>query len=181
MTNNQTNGIPQGSVLMDFIAEIVLGYADLLLTQKLNDNGIEDYKIITNYLYIEHLTGDLFINNKLIDLVSYNTHLKYAPLNPNKEAVEYLETKTNNKIKYCISEQENKEILKTCKKIKLHTIIPTIILDKEPTRVVKENLKNGIIIGVKVTTQVRNELDYIMKYVKSKGYSIKNLEKLLEE
>ena len=46
MTNNQTNGIPQGSVLMDFIAEIVLGYADLLLTQKLNDNGIEDYKII---------------------------------------------------------------------------------------------------------------------------------------
>ncbi|MBQ2983453.1 MAG: RNA-directed DNA polymerase [Candidatus Gastranaerophilales bacterium] len=46
MTNNQTNGIPQGSVLMDFIAEIVLGYADLLLTQKLNNNGIEDYKII---------------------------------------------------------------------------------------------------------------------------------------
>ena len=34
MTNNQTNGIPQGSVLMDFIAEIVLGYADSLLTQK---------------------------------------------------------------------------------------------------------------------------------------------------
>lgn len=142
---------------------------------------IEDYKIITNYLYIEHLTGDFFINNKLIDLVSYNTHLKYAPLNPNKETIEYLETKTNNKIKYCVSEQENKEILKKCKRIKLHTIIPTIILDKEPTRVVKENLKNGIIIGVKVTTQVRNELDYIMKYVKSKGYSIKNLEKLLEE
>lgn len=46
MTNNQTNGIPQGSVLMDFIAEIVLGYADLLLTEKLNYNSIEDYKII---------------------------------------------------------------------------------------------------------------------------------------
>ena len=46
MTNNQTNGIPQGSVLMDFIAEIVLGYADLLLTEKLNHNSIEDYKII---------------------------------------------------------------------------------------------------------------------------------------
>ena len=46
MTNNQTNGIPQGSVLMDFIAEIVLGYADLLLTERLNYNSIEDYKII---------------------------------------------------------------------------------------------------------------------------------------
>ena len=28
----QTNGIPQGSVLMDFIAEMVLGYIDLILT-----------------------------------------------------------------------------------------------------------------------------------------------------
>lgn len=46
MTYNQTNGIPQGSVLMDFIAEIVLGYADLLLTQKLNTEKITDYKII---------------------------------------------------------------------------------------------------------------------------------------
>lgn len=46
MTYNQTNGIPQGSVLMDFIAEIVLGYADLLLTQKLNAEKITDYKII---------------------------------------------------------------------------------------------------------------------------------------
>ena len=46
MTYNQTNGIPQGSVLMDFIAEIVLGYADLLLSEKLNDAKIENYKII---------------------------------------------------------------------------------------------------------------------------------------
>jgi len=46
MTNNQTNGIPQGSVLMDFIAEIVLGYADLLLSEKLKNAKISDYKII---------------------------------------------------------------------------------------------------------------------------------------
>ena len=29
--NQQTNGIPQGSVLMDFIAEIILGYIDRIL------------------------------------------------------------------------------------------------------------------------------------------------------
>ena len=33
MTYGQTNGIPQGSSLMDFIAEIILGYGDLLLTE----------------------------------------------------------------------------------------------------------------------------------------------------
>lgn len=46
MSYGQTNGIPQGSVLMDFIAEIVLGYVDLLLTEKLNLKRIFDYKIL---------------------------------------------------------------------------------------------------------------------------------------
>lgn len=44
MSYGQTNGIPQGSVLMDFIAEIVLGYADKLLAAKIEN--IEEYKII---------------------------------------------------------------------------------------------------------------------------------------
>ena len=35
MTYGQTNGIPQGSSLMDFIAEIILGYADTQLVKKL--------------------------------------------------------------------------------------------------------------------------------------------------
>ena len=49
MQNGQTNGIPQGSVLMDFIAEIVLGYTDQKLSDKLDklENIIrEEYKII---------------------------------------------------------------------------------------------------------------------------------------
>lgn len=46
MQFGQTNGIPQGSVLMDFIAEIVLGYADELLSEKLKENGVGDYQIL---------------------------------------------------------------------------------------------------------------------------------------
>ena len=46
MSNGQTNGIPQGSTIMDFVAEIVLGYADLLLSQKLAELGIDNYKIL---------------------------------------------------------------------------------------------------------------------------------------
>lgn len=45
MSFGQTNGIPQGSVLMDFIAEMVLGYADLQLSKKIG-KSIKDYKII---------------------------------------------------------------------------------------------------------------------------------------
>lgn len=34
MSCGQTNGIPQGSVLMDFVAEIILGYADTIISEK---------------------------------------------------------------------------------------------------------------------------------------------------
>jgi hypothetical protein len=38
MSNGQTNGIPQGSVLMDFIAEMVLGYADSELSKRIKNH-----------------------------------------------------------------------------------------------------------------------------------------------
>lgn len=46
MQYGQTNGIPQGSVLFDFIAELILGYSDSLLSQDLMDRGITSYKIL---------------------------------------------------------------------------------------------------------------------------------------
>lgn len=46
MRHGQTNGIPQGSVLMDFIAEMVLGYADTELTKRIEAQNITDYRII---------------------------------------------------------------------------------------------------------------------------------------
>jgi hypothetical protein len=50
----QTNGIPQGNVLMDFIAELVLNYIDLEIYSKLGDIECkiiryrDDYRIFTN-------------------------------------------------------------------------------------------------------------------------------------
>lgn len=44
MRYGQTNGIPQGSVLMDLIAEMVLGFADEILSTKLPETL--DYKIL---------------------------------------------------------------------------------------------------------------------------------------
>lgn len=45
MSYGQTNGIPQGSILMDFIAEMVLGYADKLLSDKITIRK-KHYKIL---------------------------------------------------------------------------------------------------------------------------------------
>lgn len=59
MSNGQTNGIPQGSNLMDFLAELVLCYIDSLLAQRIKNVRIkksnykiiryrDDYRIFTN-------------------------------------------------------------------------------------------------------------------------------------
>ena len=53
MQYGQTNGIPQGSVLMDFFAELILAYVDNLAVQKININDYliiryrDDYRILT--------------------------------------------------------------------------------------------------------------------------------------
>lgn len=46
MRHGQTNGIPQGSVLMDLIAELVLGYADIKLKGRITKAGLTDYRIL---------------------------------------------------------------------------------------------------------------------------------------
>lgn len=42
----QTNSIPQGNVVSDLIAELILSYADSLIVKKAKENNIEEYKII---------------------------------------------------------------------------------------------------------------------------------------
>ncbi|MFM7469681.1 MAG: RNA-directed DNA polymerase [Vampirovibrionales bacterium] len=65
MSHGQTNGIPQGSTLMDFIAEMVLGYADLELTKHLKNKKITDYKIL-RYRDDYRIFSNSPINNDLI-------------------------------------------------------------------------------------------------------------------
>ena len=84
MSYGQTNGIPQGSVLMDFVAEMVLGYADIELSAKICDAEI------TNYFLLRYRDDfRVFVNNpqdgehilKLLTEVMIDLGMK---LNPGK-------------------------------------------------------------------------------------------------
>ena len=77
MQYGQTNGIPQGSVLFDFIAEIVLGYADLELTKLLEKQNIKEYKILR---YRDDYR--IFSNSKEeVEKIVLNLHKVLAGLN----------------------------------------------------------------------------------------------------
>ncbi len=84
MRHGQTNGIPQGSALMDFIAEMVLGYADLKLLEKINKTPVTDYFILRyrdDYrIFVNNpLDGALIV--KLLTEITISLGLK---LNPSK-------------------------------------------------------------------------------------------------
>ena len=87
MHQGQTNGLPQGSALMDLIAELVLGYADRLLSKKLKSSSVSDYQILRyrdDYRIFTHTKRDGEIILKHLTEVMIELNLK---LNPTKTHV----------------------------------------------------------------------------------------------
>ena len=60
-------------------------------------------------------------------------------------------------------------------------IIKPIIINNNPLYEVKNNLCSGIMLSFNIDNKVINELDSIIKFIKSKGYNIVNIETLLSE
>jgi reverse transcriptase-like protein len=84
MNNGQTNGIPQGSVISDFLAELVLGYSDLELTARLDAASIprNDYRILRYRDDYRILTNDPPTGHKILkelNTVLYDLGLKMHP------------------------------------------------------------------------------------------------------
>lgn len=82
MQNGQTNGIPQGSIIMDFLAELILAYADFLLCKclKLNKELKSKFKILRyrdDYKIFVHskFDGELIIKELSKTLLKLNLKL----------------------------------------------------------------------------------------------------------
>jgi hypothetical protein len=87
----------------------------------------------------------------------------------------------NQKYNYCYLEEEDKEVLDICSMNKSYTVIPSIITKSTPTLTIKKDIKSGSIISMDVNKTLLKELEYIIKYIKFKGYDIVTLETLLDE
>ena len=75
----QTNGIPQGSVLMDFIAEMILGYSDKVLSEELSKEGIKNYQIVRyrdDYKIFSDSKEDVEKILKTLSIILYDLNLK---------------------------------------------------------------------------------------------------------
>ena len=119
---------------------------------------IENGHEVLNYGYNNQYNKDLIVwNNNLIEKINYN--------NP----------------KICYLEKEDEQILNLCANNKMNTIIPNIIVNKNPLMEVKENIKKGSLISFNINKPLENELNLIINYIIKKGYNIDILSNHLKE
>ena len=125
MRYGQTNGIPQGSVLMDFIAEMVLGYIDTLLSDRIKANNITDYHILR---YRDDYK--IFVNNphtgehilKIITEVLAEFGMKPNILKTNTYDNIILHAIKKDKLAWLIKKQSNKDLQKHLLLIYKHSL-----------------------------------------------------------
>ena len=161
----------------------------LIFKVKSNDDISEILKIINNY----NINVTFFIdtnwftnNNDLIQELINEGHnigiLMDDYSDSNFEWMDMVIKKINNqKNSFCYSKEDNNKNLEACKLKNNYTIRPVEISDKTPLVDIKQNLNAGSILSLNINSQVRKELSTIIIYIKSKGFSIDNLENHLLE
>lgn len=126
-------------------------------------------------LYIENNNLNNLSNHQ-IELLSYNNTIDEITFT---SALSYLSYKTKKSPKYCL--EDNNNIINLCKDINLHTVKPTLIIEKDPYKEMKNNLKNSSIILIPINNYIYDNLSTSILYIKSKGYNFLTLSDLLSE
>ena len=154
-------------------------------------DSLSNLEIIKNYLDSENVSATLLIDSSLLEgneevlnkLLNYELELNFEQISDISisQYSNYLDSITNSKNKYCITEEKNSKLLKICKRYKMHTVIPNITLNHNPSLKIKKQLANGSIILINLNEEMKKELDYIIYYIKSKGYDIVRLDNILKE
>ena len=122
--------------------------------QKIMESGHE----VLNYGYDNEYNKDLIVwQNNLIERIKYN--------NP----------------KFCYLEKEDENVLNMCSTNKMKTILPNLVINKQPLVEIKENISKGSLISFNINDTTNNELNLIINYILQKGYNIDIVSKHLEE
>ena len=113
-----------------------------------------------------------------LEILSYNNRYEEVYF---RSSLNYLSSITNVSPKYCYATYDQKEIIELCSKLKLHTIVPTILTKNYPYKDIKEKLTNASIISLPINQSTEIELPTIIDYLKQRGFTLLTLDELLSE
>lgn len=153
----------------------------------------KDLNRIINIIKDKNIPATFFIDGTVLEdnyiNIRKNKEFEYEILSYQKEfqesffqtSISYLETITKKKSLFCYTENDNDELLKICKNLSLHTIKPTIKVNKELYKKIKKKVSNGMIISIEDNNYTEKELPITIDYLEKKNYSLVSLEELIKE
>lgn len=148
------------------------------ITKILKDNNVQA-TIFIDGLYLENNINYIeSLSNFQLELLSYDNQYNEIHFKASKE---YFESILKTEAKYCYADYDRKEVLELCSNMKMHTIIPTIKVEKNIFKEIKEKLSNTAIISIPITKQTETELLITINYIKTRGYKLVTLNELLSE
>lgn len=169
------NSIKQSISLIFNISDTF--YIDEIL-EVLNEKNVKATFFVTSEIIYNDIDilEKIYLNGHSIELLS-NEYQKEEVKKVNKT----LKNLTSSKIKYCYSEIENKDLIDSCEKNKMYSIIPNIITNDFPYSDIKNHVTSGSIVSLNNDINTIRELTPIINYLNQKGYKIIDLNELLDE
>ena len=134
--------------------------ATFFVTDKIFDNYIDKIKLLLKYNNEVELLSD---NYSVYEVNKYNSILKLI---------------SNNKLLFCLNDEKDSNLLKSCKSSKLYSIT-TNIIKLNPYLYIKNNLENGLIIAFDNNNNIINQLPSTIKYILQKGKKIEVLKNII--
>ena len=155
----------------------------------------DDIDKILNILNKKNVKATFFVdgnwlennNNKSKELYQMGHNLGNLSYNKDYNSSSFIWIDTiikkviNQDFSYCYVETKNEEVLKICNMNKDYTILPNIILKDNYLTNIKNKIKPGSIISLKINNELENNLGIIINYIKSKGYTLETLYNHLDE
>lgn len=176
-------------------------YDKFIIQGNSNNNNVSLIFVLDNEKYINRLynilnnnktIGNIFIDDNLINydlgkIMLLANHQLYNYGNNGNYTKENIIINNNilrrtfkNNIPACLTTNKDINTLELCNYYDIHTYSTDILLN-DPYNYIKMNLQKGKIFAIKVNELNLNELDSIIKLIKTKGINIVTLNKLIQE
>ena len=150
------------------------------IVRKLDEKGIKGTFFITSGYLEKH-------HNKVIKLVQDGYTIGNLSNDEDYNDSDFIWMKTiltnigNQKYNYCLVKEKDKKTIKMCALHDSYTILSKQVVKLNPSLNVKRVLKPGAIIVISVSKSLNSEIEVMLNYIESKGYTIKSLEEGLKE
>ena len=155
-----------------------------------NNDDIKDIlKIVNNYnIKVSFFVDDVWFSNNtnlITTLINEGHNIGILLKDYNDSSFEWMDMVIKNVNKqsnvFCYSDEENSNVISNCSLKNNYTIKPFNVSETTPLLDIKNNLSLNNLLALKNNAQLKKELSTIIIYIKSKGYSIANLEEHILE